>query len=141
LTPRSGIGKVVGMGYLYDIAQRHLDAYGVRAAALAKRMGTASQTLDSWKHRSLKDLPEKWLLEALARETGTPYGDVLTAVLRDIDYLPGESEGRGQRPAAIAAETVPADAMSDLTAEELERQLRTEASQQPPPESADPGPH
>ena len=51
-----------------------------------------------------------------------------------------EREGRGQRPAAIAAETVPDDAMSDLTAEELGRQLRTEASQQPPPESADPGP-
>lgn len=88
------------MGYLYDIAQRHLDAYGVRAAALAKRMGTAPQTLDSWKNRGLKELPDQWLLEALARETRTPYGDVLTAVLRDIGYLPGESEGRGQRPAA-----------------------------------------
>lgn len=127
------------MGYLYDIAQRHLDAYGVRAAALAKRMGTAPQTLDSWKHRGLKELPDQWLLEALARETRTPYGDVLTAVLRDIDYLPKGSDGRGQRPAAIAAETVPDDAISALAAEEAER-LRTEASQQPPPESADPGP-
>lgn len=83
------------MSHLYDIAQRHLDAYGVRAAALARRMGTSPQTLDSWKNRGLKELPDKWLLQALARETGTPYGDVLTAVLRDIDYLPRGSDGDG----------------------------------------------
>ena len=128
------------MSELWAIVQRHVDRWGVTSATLSRRMGSKPQTLSSWKHRSLKKLPEKWLLEALARETRTPYEEVLTAVLRDIDYLPGESEGRGQRPAAIAAETVPADAMSDLTAEELERQLRTEASRQPPPESADPGP-
>jgi len=139
LPSSAGSGKVVDMGYLYDIAQRHLDAYSVRAAALAKRMGSSPQTLDSWKHRGLKQLPEKWLLEALARETRTPYGVVLIAVLRDTDYLPKEREHGGLNTAAIAAETVPDDAMSDLTAEEVER-LRTEASRPPPPESADPGP-
>jgi len=63
------------------------------------------------------------------------------AISELIRAIAEEREGRGQRPAAIAAETVPDDAMSDLTAEELERRLRTEASWQPPPESADPGPH
>jgi len=62
------------------------------------------------------------------------------AITELIRAIAEERDGSGRRPAAIAAETVPADAMSDLTAEELERRLRTEASQQPPPESADPGP-
>ena len=75
------------MGYLWNIAQTHMDAYGVRAAALARLMGTKPQTLDSWKNRGLKKLPEKRLLEALARVTNTRYRDVLMAVLRDIDYL------------------------------------------------------
>lgn len=96
------------MGYLYDIAQRHLDAYGVRASALARRMGTVPQTLDSWKNRGLKELPEQWLLEALARETRTPYGDVLTAVLRDIGYLSKGSDGDGDAAATNRAEVSPA---------------------------------
>ena len=87
MTPRSGIGKVVGMGYLWDIAQAHMDETGARAAALARHMGTSPQTLDSWKNRGLKRLPEKRLLEAFALVTKTPYRVVLTAVLRDIDYL------------------------------------------------------
>jgi transcriptional regulator with XRE-family HTH domain len=113
------------MSNLYDIAQRHLDAYGVRAAALAKRMGTSPQTLDSWKNRGLKTLPSRRLLEALARETGTPYGDVLTAVLRDIDYLPRGSE-HGGHPAAIAAQ--PTIARTTSPAEE---EPGSEASPQP----------
>jgi transcriptional regulator with XRE-family HTH domain len=91
-------GKVLGMSYLWDIAQAHLDAYGVRAAALARRMGTAPQTLDSWKNRGVRSLPTRDLLEALARETRTPYRVVLDAALRDIDYMPRESDGDGDAP-------------------------------------------
>ena len=83
------------MGHLWDIAQAHLDEYGVRAAALARRMGTSPQTLDSWKNRGVRSLPSKALLEALARETRTPYEEVLDAALRDIDYLPKESDRDG----------------------------------------------
>jgi transcriptional regulator with XRE-family HTH domain len=86
------------MSYFWDIAQAHMDAYGVRAAALARRMGTSPQTLDSWKNRGLKKLPERRLLEALARETQTPYGEVLTAVLRDIGYLPSGRDDDGRKP-------------------------------------------
>lgn len=81
------------MGHLWAIAQAHMDRYGVRAAALARKMGTAPQTLDSWKNRGIKRLPERWLLEALARETGTPYEVVLRAALRDIAYLPDDGDG------------------------------------------------
>lgn len=77
-------------GHLWRIVQRHLDAYGVRAATLAKRMGTSPQTLDSWKHRGVRALPSRELLEALSAETRTPYAEVLAAALRDIGYLPPE---------------------------------------------------
>ncbi len=76
------------MSQLWDIVQAHLDKYGVRSAALARLMDTSPQTLDSWKNRGLRKLPDKHLLLALARETQTPYRDVLDAVLHDIGYLP-----------------------------------------------------
>lgn len=74
------------MGHLWSIIQDHLDRYGVREAAFARRLGTAPQTLNSWKKRGLRQLPDRSLLEAVARETGTPYDEVLDAVLRDIGY-------------------------------------------------------
>lgn len=74
------------MSHLWDLIQAHLDEYGVRDAAFARRMGTSAQTLNSWKNRGLKRLPERELLEAVARETRVPYEDVLDAVLIDINY-------------------------------------------------------
>jgi len=82
------------MSELWAIVQRHVDRWGVTSATLSRRMGSKPQTLNSWKNRGLKKLPEKRLLEALARETGTSYGDVLAAVLQDIDYLPGGSPAK-----------------------------------------------
>jgi hypothetical protein len=43
--------------------------------------------VSSWKTRGLTRLPEKKFLIALADLTSTPYGDVLTAALRDTGYL------------------------------------------------------
>lgn len=87
------------MGELYTIIQKHLDRYGVREAALARLMGTSSQTINSWKTRGVRQLPTRTLLEALARETGTPYSMVLRAALVDTGYLPGApvSDGPAHR--------------------------------------------
>lgn len=76
------------MGYLWQIVQQHLDEYGVREAALARRMGTSAQTLNSWKKRGVRQLPSVKLLAALSRETRTTYTQVLTAALLDAKYLP-----------------------------------------------------
>src|SRR5690625_2943046 len=89
------------MSKLWAIIQAHLDEYGVREAAFARRMGTSPQTLSSWKHRGLKQLPERWLLEAVAREARTTYEAVLEAVLDDIGYGGGEDD---QRSAPIATD-------------------------------------
>lgn len=111
------------MGELYDIAQRHMDAYGVRAAALARRMDMSPQALSSWKTRGVRELPTKASLEALARETRTPYGDVLTAALRDVGYLPPkEREQRGDTAPMTTAGSAPAPAVpaiDDATAARL----------------------
>lgn len=86
---RCGGGQSDGddMSELWQIIQGHLDEYGVREAAFARRMGTKPQTLNSWKKRGLKQLPSRDLLEAVAREARVPYGDVLRAALTDINYL------------------------------------------------------
>lgn len=97
------------MGELYWIIQRHLDRYGVREAALARRMDTSSQTINSWKTRGVKQLPTRKLLEAVARETGTPYANVLHAALIDTGYLSVTSESDDGVP------PVPAPAAPDLS--------------------------
>jgi hypothetical protein len=75
------------MGELWGIIQGHLDRYGVREAAFARRMVVNPQTINAWKTRGLRRLPERWLLEAVARETGTQYNAVLHAALVDTGYL------------------------------------------------------
>lgn len=86
---------------LWEIVQAHLDKYGVREAAFAKKLGMSPQTLNSWKNRGVKALPARRHLEALARETGTPYSVVLDAALRQIAYLSEEAgEEHAQRRSA-----------------------------------------
>lgn len=79
-------GKVMN-GELWGIIQAHLDRYGVYEATFARRMGTSPQTINTWKTNGLKQLPARRLLEAVARETGTPYANVLHAALLDTGYL------------------------------------------------------
>ncbi len=79
------------MGRLWGIIQAHLDEYGVREAAFARRMGTIPQTINGWKHRGVRELPSRQLLDAVARETRTDYIDVLFAALDDAGYGPAEA--------------------------------------------------
>lgn len=75
------------MGELVAIIQGHLDRYGVTEATFARRMGVNPQTINAWRTRGgLKRLPERRILEAVARETRTPYEDVLQAALVDTGY-------------------------------------------------------
>jgi len=94
------------MGELYGIIQKHLDRYGVREAALARLMGTSSQTINSWKTRGVRQLPTRPLLEAVARETATPYEVVLQAALIDAGYAAPVTpvlDGEAQLPPAPTA--------------------------------------
>lgn len=93
---------------LYDIVQRHQDRWGPSAAEIARRIGAQPQTVSAWKTRGLTALPEKRFLVALAELTHTPYGDVLTAALRDCGYLPLEpaKESAHERPTTTESPAV-----------------------------------
>lgn len=89
------------MSKLWDLIQTHIDDTGVREAELARRMGSSPQTLNSWKNRGLKALPERRLLQAVGEQTRTPYETVLDAALFDIGY--SSETGNGQPTNVIAA--------------------------------------
>ena len=75
------------MSELWKIIQTHLDQTGVREAEFARRIGTSPTTVNSWKNRGVRSLPERRLLEAVADEVdGVNYRQVLVAVLTDIGY-------------------------------------------------------
>lgn len=74
------------MGELYRIVQDHLDRYGVREAEFARRIGTGPQTVNNWKNRGVRKLPDRRLLEAVAEVTGASYSQVLAAALIDSGY-------------------------------------------------------
>ncbi|QCG77627.1 immunity repressor [Gordonia phage Fairfaxidum] len=85
------------MGELWTIIQEHLDAYGVREAEFARRIGSSPQTVNSWKKRGIRNLPERRLLLAVAEITGREYADVLEAALTDADYLGGDLPAAARR--------------------------------------------
>lgn len=89
-------------GELWSIIQAHLDRYGVYEAGFARRMGTKPQTINTWKNLGIKRLPERWLLEAVARETGTTYSTVLHAALIDTGYVTREAAESGRSEPAPA---------------------------------------
>lgn len=68
------------------LIQSHLDRYGVKEAEFARRIGTMPQTVNSWKKRGLKTLPERRLLQAVSEVTKVPYLVVLDAALVDSNY-------------------------------------------------------
>ncbi|WP_186812663.1 hypothetical protein [Cellulomonas composti] len=94
------------MGHLWQIVQKHLDEYGVREAALARKMGTRPQTLNSWKNRGLKQLPERRLLDSLAVATRTPYETVLEAALADTEYRSLDAGSTFADPAYMPEDTL-----------------------------------
>lgn len=71
-------------GQLWKIVQRYLDENERSEAWLSQKIDAAPQTVSAWKRRGLRELPATHLLRNLARLTGTPYLQVLTAALLDI---------------------------------------------------------
>lgn len=85
------------MSQLWQIIQKHLDETGVREAEFARRIGTSPTTVNSWKNRGVRNLPDRRLLQSVAEVTGVRYNDVLRAVLVDIGYLQAGQELSGGR--------------------------------------------
>jgi transcriptional regulator with XRE-family HTH domain len=97
---------------LWDIIQRHIDEqrYRPNDRQIATALGVSHGTPGNWRKR-VNQLPTEAHLRAIARLTGTPYNDVLTAALRDTGYMDRElGDGDARRP---AANTSPVSATGD----------------------------
>ncbi|SDT84107.1 hypothetical protein SAMN04488548_10620 [Gordonia westfalica] len=75
------------MSKLWEFVQAHLDRTGASEAAFARQIGSIPQTVNSWKKRGLKQLPEVATLRAISEITGANYADIISAVLTDIGYI------------------------------------------------------
>ncbi|WAB10620.1 immunity repressor [Gordonia phage Ecliptus] len=75
------------MSKLWEFVQAHLDRTGASEAAFARQIGSIPQTVNSWKKRGLRQLPEVDTLRAISELTGVAYTDVISAVLTDIGYI------------------------------------------------------
>lgn len=73
------------MSELWQLIEAHLDHYGVREAAFARKIGTVPQTVANWKKRPTT-LPRPEHLREVARVIGMPYETVLNAALVDAGY-------------------------------------------------------
>jgi transcriptional regulator with XRE-family HTH domain len=87
------------MGRLYDIIQRHIDAqpYLVSVRKVAQALDVTPSTVSNW--RNPESLVKKEHLEAIARVTGTPYQEVLDALLADIGYAIDDDTEQGSETA------------------------------------------
>ncbi|WP_194838213.1 hypothetical protein [Nocardia sp. XZ_19_369] len=74
------------MSELLRLVQNHLDRWGVKKAEFARRAGTTPQTLYTWATRPLRQLPDKHILDGIAREARYPDWLILDAALIDAGY-------------------------------------------------------
>ncbi|WP_067434158.1 helix-turn-helix domain-containing protein [Nocardioides jensenii] len=87
---------------LMQLIDDYRDMHGQPAeASVARAVGIAPQTLNSWRKRGIRQLPEKETLERLASFLGVSYEEtVLKAALYDagwsddLPYLPGAYQER-----------------------------------------------
>ena len=77
------------MTELGKIIEGHRDRHGQPPyASIARAIGIAPQTLDSWRNRGMKTLPRNNKpLRALAREVGLDYDIIAQAVAVDVGLM------------------------------------------------------
>lgn len=72
------------MSELWSIVEEHSREYGPTTSAIARRMGTTSQTLFNWRDRELREMPHRDTLRALSRVTRRPLESVIAAAVADV---------------------------------------------------------
>lgn len=78
------------MSALVELIDRYKNAHGATDPELARRIGVTAEALRRWRTHGIRRLPHQANLDALARVIGQPYRVVLSAALRDADYLTAE---------------------------------------------------
>jgi transcriptional regulator with XRE-family HTH domain len=88
-------------GRLVALIDVYRDAHGQPAdASIARAIGVAPQTLNAWRKRGIRNLPDRDTLRRLAVFIGVPLRVVIEAALVDAGYMteadmtpPPESNG------------------------------------------------
>lgn len=76
------------MSQLIDLIDDYKARHGQPSdASIARAIGVAPQTVNSWRKRGLRDLPDRDTLHRLATLLVVDYSTVLGAVLADIGYI------------------------------------------------------
>lgn len=87
------------MSYLLALIDDYKDRHGNPSdSSIARAIGAAPQTLNSWRHRGIKALPNPELLRNLAAVLHEDYETVvLRAAMVDAGWMdpPGEGKGAG----------------------------------------------
>lgn len=86
------------MSRLIALIDEYKEAHGQPSdSSIARAIGSAPQTISSWRKRGLRGLPDRKILEALAEFMHVDYNDVvLPAVLVDIGWADAPKESSEQ---------------------------------------------
>ena len=93
------------MSRLLAIIDDYKDAHGSPSdSSIARAIGVAPQTINAWRRRGIKELPNRDSLVELARLTNCDFEtEVLRAVLLDIGYV-SDAGGNDNEPSRRLAQ-------------------------------------
>lgn len=90
------------MSRLVDLIDAYRDAHGSPSeASVARAIGAAPQTVNSWRNRGIRELPEVEIMQRLATYLGVPYRTVLEAALVDAKYASTEEYPAPEAPEPV----------------------------------------
>lgn len=76
------------MGHLIRLIDHYRDNHGQPSeASIGRAIGVSGKTINAWRNRGVRQLPEKETLRALAEFLNVPYQTVLLAAAADAGYI------------------------------------------------------
>lgn len=89
------------MSEIGDLIQAYQDKHGTSDRALALRIGVTATLVGRWKKGRYAEVPGAERVQSLADQLGVDQQVVLDAFLRDLNYLPRESDGSARSAAPM----------------------------------------
>lgn len=88
------------MSRMVDLIDIYRDTHGRPSeASIARAIEVAPQTINSWRNRGIRELPDVAIMERLAIYLNVPYRAVLEAALVDAGYASPDDYPAPERPA------------------------------------------
>jgi transcriptional regulator with XRE-family HTH domain len=87
---------------LVALIDEYRDRHGQPSeASVARAIGAAPQTINSWRHRGVREMPRPELLQRLAAFIHVPLETVVLAAARDAGYLRPRESDDGEQAAPM----------------------------------------